>query len=286
MSLKTTNKITSLLSLYLNQESDRLSDLVTNKRRKYENFELEIRYGTKNIKHISKIDFDNLVSKLLSSGFEITYGYEPYTLKIQNEFLATNNRRISTVRTEISGLDAIQEYCRTNGLPENPHQAGIIFTQKKYFNKGQNVYYPVNFDDFNFRASLQTEKNISESSELLKDLIQKWSDNKKLFRYMKRTSLTHKDYPFSIDLSIVKESRQTTSRYQTEYTIKDSKSRCPAIISVSVVKCKSLCFPLSAPQNEASIVKILGMPSSLNIAILAVPSFALFIENRDYSKEK
>jgi hypothetical protein len=45
-------------------------------------------------------------------------------------------------------------------------------------------------------------------------------------------------------------------------------------------------FPLSAPQNEASIVKIFGTPISLNIKSLAVYSLHLLIENLDYSKEK
>jgi hypothetical protein len=43
---------------------------------------------------------------------------------------------------------------------------------------------------------------------------------------------------------------------------------------------------MSAPQNDASIVKILGIPNSFNIAILAVPSLLLFMENLDYSNEK
>ena len=60
----------------------------------------------------------------------------------------------------------------------------------------------------------------------------------------------------------------------------------PAIIYASVVKWLSLKSPLSAPQNEASMVNILAILSSLYIAIRAVPSFDLFSENLDYSNEK
>ena len=34
--------------------------------------------------------------------------------------------------------------------------------------------------------------------------MQKWNDNKKIFRYLKRARLQHKDLPIVVDLSIVK----------------------------------------------------------------------------------
>ena len=52
------------------------------------------------------------------------------------------------------------------------------------------------------------------------------------------------------------------------------------------MKCWSLNLPLSAPQNDASIVNMFGIYSSLYMAILAVESLYLLIENLDCSNEK
>merc|ERR1712046_87928 len=74
--------------------------------------EFEIRFGTKGIKKISKIDYDNVIKKLLSIGFVITTNNE-YTLKMASEF-------ISNIRVEVSGLHNIQKYCETNLLDNLP----------------------------------------------------------------------------------------------------------------------------------------------------------------------
>ena len=52
------------------------------------------------------------------------------------------------------------------------------------------------------------------------------------------------------------------------------------------MKCYPLLAPMSDPENDASIVKMLGILSSLHIAILAVASLDLCIEKRDWLKEK
>lgn len=65
-----------------------------------------------------------------------------------------------------------------------------------------------------------------------------------------------------------------------------SRNFYPAYIYESVVKWVSWSSPLSAPQNEASSVNIFGIFNSLYIDMRAVPSFDLFNENLDYSKEK
>lgn len=45
--------------------------------------ELEVKFGTKNIKQITKNDFDNVFKKLISSGFRVSMSQE-YSLKIQS----------------------------------------------------------------------------------------------------------------------------------------------------------------------------------------------------------
>jgi hypothetical protein len=73
--------------------------------------ELEVKFGTKGIKQITKDDFDNVIRKLISSGFKIIKSQE-YCLKIQSEFtdVATGKRKLSYIRAEIYGLNSIQTY--------------------------------------------------------------------------------------------------------------------------------------------------------------------------------
>ena len=51
--------------------------------------ELEVKFGTKDIKKITKNDFDNVFKKLISSGFRVSMSQE-YSLKIQSEVTDEN----------------------------------------------------------------------------------------------------------------------------------------------------------------------------------------------------
>ena len=66
--------------------------------------ELEVKFGTKGIKQITKDDFDNVIKKLISSGFKIIKSQE-YCLKIQSEFTDITNgkRKLSYIRALYSG---------------------------------------------------------------------------------------------------------------------------------------------------------------------------------------
>ena len=190
--------------------------------------EFEIRFGTRGIKPISKIDFDNVIQKLKSSGFELL-NVNAYTLKMTNEFLdkASGRTQESKIRVELNGIHQIQQYCETNSLKNLSPE----FTQKNKAIVGDNPIYPVNVNDFNLRASFQTEKQISSHSALAESIISTWSENKKTFRYLNRTSFIHKDLPIRFDLSIVKESESEEKEFngrkqyklRPEYTIQSSK---------------------------------------------------------------
>ena len=127
--------------------------------------EFEIRFGTRGIRPISKIDFDNVIQKLKSSGFELT-DVNAYTLKMQSEFLdkKTGQTKQSNVRVELNGIHQIQQYCETNSLDKT----FPTFTQKQYAKVDGNPVYPVDIDDFNLRASFQTEKRCLLMVRLLK----------------------------------------------------------------------------------------------------------------------
>ena len=171
--------------------------------------ELEVRFGTRNLKHvasITKIDFDNVIKTLLSAGF-VMQKTDDYTLKINSEIVnaQTGKPEMSNIRTEIAGLHNIQMYCKTNSL-DKVHPT---FVQKTAFQSGDSgAVPPLNFDDFNFRLSLQKEIQFAESSSTAKTVVGPWRSSKKTFRYINRSTFRNPAMPFVVDMSIVKESRR------------------------------------------------------------------------------
>ena len=197
--------------------------------------ELEVRFGTRGIKPITKIDYDNVICKLKSFGFTTINASGEYMLRIQNEFLdpiSGNYKKPNnnTIRTEITGFTGIQEYCKTNDIEkllESQKQARgftVEFNKKMAYSvkdESGNVEYskPVNFDDWNFRASYQTEEHIKLGNNIVRATIAKWNGSKKMFRYINRVTFTHPDIPIKVDLSIVKSSKMNKTGYNSEYIL-------------------------------------------------------------------
>jgi len=196
------------------------------------NHELEVRFGTRNVKPVTKIDYDNVIRKLKSLGFTTTNDDGSYLLRIQNEFLdsTTGKFKTSNIRTEINGFHGIQEYCKHNDLKKmisknNPGYT-ISFQKKSPFmttdKKNEKVTHVVNNDDFNFRISHQLEENYSSTSGIIRGTLESWTNSKKIFRYLNRVTFSHKDYPINVDLSIVKSSKYMNRRPQLTSTTEES----------------------------------------------------------------
>ena len=171
------------------------------------NRELEVKFGTKGIKPLTRNDYDNVIKKLKSFGFTTPDSVGDYYLRINCEFLdsVSGKFKLSDIRTEISGLHNIQDYCINNDIAE------IIkknFTCVKFENKrlaqdaDRQRIFPVDFNDFNFRVSYSTETPVSTGIQ--KYIIDSWKKSKKTFRYLNRVTFRHPDYPFKLDISIVK----------------------------------------------------------------------------------
>jgi hypothetical protein len=203
--------------------------------------ELEIRFGTRGNAPTTREKFDGVIQKLLSSGFMFTKK-NGYSLKIQNEFIdqRTGQTKLSLIRAEIHGINDVQNYCKTN----TPDEKYVLFTQKMYAKTvaasregeegddfkarggpaGSNdTIHPVIFDDFNFKVSYQREKRIANTSTLARSILKTWNDNKKTFRYINRSTLTHPDFPFQIDMSVVKESLKDQTGYISASTFDAAK---------------------------------------------------------------
>ena len=173
----------------------------------YENrkAELEIRFGTKGIRPLTKTDYDNVIKKLKSTGFTCDNMNGENSLRIQSMFLDKGGIfRESDIRTEIYGLEQIEKYCKTDNLLETTRyfKSSLKFVKKTGVYINDKRIYPVNFDDFNYRASLQNEDTISQGLQVY--ISNTWKETKKSFRYMNRVTFTHPDYPVRVDISIVK----------------------------------------------------------------------------------
>jgi hypothetical protein len=196
------------------------------------NHELEVRFGTRGIKPLNKIDYNNVIQKIKSLGFTCVNEEGSYMLRIQNEFLdsSTGRFKLSNIRTEIRGFQTIQDYCKHNDLKKLMSSSiysgnNIDFHKKMLYRKtgsSENVF-PVNFDDFNFRVSYQTEEQMKSNGGIVKNMIENWEKSKKIFRYINRVTFAHPEIPIQVDISIVKNSTTKDRRVVPVYTTSESE---------------------------------------------------------------
>jgi len=194
--------------------------------------ELEVRFGTKGIKQITKSDYDNVVKKLKSVGFNVK-GEEngEHYLRINSEFLdgKTGRFKPSNIRTEIKGITNIQDYCKNNDIRGLPFQELVDFITKTPTTINSMRIPTVDFDDFNFRVALNTEEKIDKLG-LKSYIVDNWKRSKKEFRFINRVTFKNDGFPFIVDLSIVKFGNRSPDRFGNEnrgsiikvYTLEES----------------------------------------------------------------
>uniref|UniRef100_A0A6C0I6T3 mRNA (guanine-N(7))-methyltransferase n=1 Tax=viral metagenome TaxID=1070528 RepID=A0A6C0I6T3_9ZZZZ len=213
--------------LYISQQ------LLQSQKGKYDDYEMEVKFGTRGIKWITKQDYDNVVKKIKDMGFLPIQADGYYSLKIQPEFIDARTGEFRTsndmdrFRVEINGLTNIQEYCRSDNIEhmintKTSQEVSIMKKTDVKFGENQQVT-SADFDDFNFRVTFKKEETISKTSKIASELISNWHKSKKIYRYINRVTFEHKDYPFKIDLSIVRSSsKDVRGRLSKTYNVKDS----------------------------------------------------------------
>jgi hypothetical protein len=197
--------------------------------------EMEVRFGTaRGMKPISRIEYDDVMQRLMSYGFLVSES--KYLLRINSEFIdpKTGTTKISNIRAELSGIGTISEYCKSNSI-DNFYQDGKVkFMQKMPQKDGDQNVLPYDVPDFNFRASLSVEKDYT-SSALAKSMVLGWKDAKKEFRYMHRHTLYHPDFPLSVDMSIVKQSKKKGRFTEKTYTFDEAGlNKTPARYEIEI----------------------------------------------------
>ena len=195
--------------------------------------ELEVRFATKSkelgVKPLTKIDYDKVIHKLKSLGFTCLNEQGKYMLRIQNNFLDPKSGKYKlsyTIRTEINGFENIRDYCSHNDIKKliTANESNVGFYIKDSYIKDGQKLYPVNFNDFNFRVSYQTEEQLKKNSGIVLGVVDKWDKSLKNFRYINRVTFTHPDFPIQVDLSIVKSSSFDFEKKEVKlaYTTEDS----------------------------------------------------------------
>ena len=187
------------------------------------NYELEVRFGTKDIKRLTKNDYDSVVKTLKSLGFSSSNPAGTPSLRIKNEFLdnASGRFKMSNIRTQIDGLLSIEQYCKSNDIRAvyKAYGASIEFVNKRpYFHPTEKrLVRPVDMNDFNFRVALQSEETVKKGVE--NHILENWRKSKKEFRYLNRVTFTHPDFPVKVDLSISKSGTKGKDRRGFNYII-------------------------------------------------------------------
>jgi hypothetical protein len=195
----------------------------------YNEIEVEAKFGTRGVKPITKIDYDNVIKKLLSLGYTIQKPNGTHLLRIQLEFLDAKTGKFKTTtdierfRVEISGLENISEYCKNNNIgafKKNTDDSVLSIIRKQdLYDYMKQPIKSANFDDFNFRVTIKNEETISKRGKIATDLFEKWQNTKKVFRYINRIKLKTptiinaagyiQSEPYEIEMSIIRSSTKS-----------------------------------------------------------------------------
>lgn len=187
--------------------------------------ELEVRFGTRDVKPLTKNDYDNVIKKLKSLGFKCVDENGNYSLKMQSEYIdrTTGTFKSSNIRTEIYGLHNIQSYCVNNDLKELIKMNAVKFIKKNMvIDSNKERIKPVNFDEFNFRVAYSNEETIQSTKGSIYYMINNWTNSKKTYRFINRVTFIHPNYPVAVDISIVKKSDIINGKPKTYYTTTES----------------------------------------------------------------
>lgn len=186
------------------------------------NMELEARFTKK----LTRINFENAIKKIKSLGFISHIASGTYHLNITNEFMDSRAGRMrqSNIRTQIAHLVHVQEYCRENTIPLDNIPHYITFSEKMRVQvKGQPLQ-AIDYHDFKFRVNLKNERQLLNNDQRVIATLKDWNKTKKTFRFIKRFTFTHPNFPLKVDFSIVKSSRKRKNgQLIPEYTVEQSK---------------------------------------------------------------
>jgi hypothetical protein len=247
--------------------------------------ELELRFYAKHTKE----DYDNVIKKLISLGFKTNDEYGMYRLGIQTDK--------SFIRTEVIGITSIQKYCKTNNVADLMNEKyNVQFNEKNaVLNDKKEKIKNVNFQDYQFLVSYKVENIKSYESPQIKEMSEKWTSLKKSFRYINRVSYTHDDYPFIVDMTILKTSKKNKDgSYVEGFTMDDIlHNDITYEIEIEIDNEKAKKRGMDIKKNIKTGVKIIlsglqesNYPISLKEQNAVVEDYLKLVKTKEHKKSK
>jgi len=195
--------------------------------------ELEIRFGSnpKKGKYISKMEYDNVVKKLIACGFKPDNADGTNMMRISHYYVKPNTgeTRQSDLRAEIMGGELVEQYCRSNSIQKlldmtNNNENKIKFTRKEIArDSNEKMMKKVFFNDYNFSVAYNLESDFNVKSNMVTKIVADWANLKKTFRYINRVRFEKPDSPIAIDISIIRTSHTSNGFMIPEYTVADAE---------------------------------------------------------------
>jgi len=165
---------------------------------------------------------ERVIGQLKGLGYVLDEDKDTYYLRVTPmEETKRDEYKSLSFRLDIEGLDAIQQYCRTNTIPlEEPNQRWR-FTEKQaptHLSRSTAL-----FADFNYSVSFKIEKHYFLHVPETKRITDNWGQYKKLFRLIKRCRFRHRDdSSIFVDVSIVKTNKNGLGVPIPAYTTQES----------------------------------------------------------------
>ena len=172
--------------------------------------EMEVRFHRNSGKPITKMDYDNVIQFIQGAQYYCENNRKDGThlLRIYPKDAATGST--SKLRCDINGLYMIDTYCKgKDNLKEILGKTHLVEDQIQFTSKEEMVK-TVEFADFGFRVSYQSEFHSSVKHSQNAGIISGWSGFRKVYRFLNRVRFRHDTFPFFLDLSIVKSSTKTS----------------------------------------------------------------------------
>ena len=193
-----------------------------NLKEKYKEPELEVRFKPEETKNFTKLDYDNVIQKIMTVDYTVGDLLGEYRLLIFPDVPSLTN-----IRIEIVTIEAIQEYCKTNDIVKlrEKYRKRVKFIRKNRVKVNDNPLADIYFNDFNFMVSLRVEEALTFKYVSERGLFDNWSSIPKKFRYSNRVSYYNEedmDNPIQIDMTIVRSSNKNGSQYVQSKTIEES----------------------------------------------------------------
>ena len=171
--------------------------------------ELEVRFGTRG-KDITRYEFENVIKKLQSCGYINTNPEGIHMLRIMLKY-NKDEHSVTSIRSEIQNIENIQQFCKTNRLPNS----NAVSFQKKLNVKKEGIkLLPYINNDYLFKVSFQIEDNIHSQSQLIQTkLLERWEQTPKSYRHMNRLVFKSSDTsnPLVFHLTIIKSSEKNSN---------------------------------------------------------------------------